>query len=252
MKTVNKTMLLILFLLVTVITSNAQNQLYWVHEDHVKPAMQAEYEKTSKELVEACKKYNIQNSDWNAARMDNGIYLSIAPIDNMADLDKNTFAVLSEKMGKDNLAALWTRFNKCYDKHGSYLVELMSDLSYMPNGMTVTTEGQNYRKYHYFYVTPANSKAVADKLKEIKALFASKGSKEHYRIYHSGFGTMGEYYMAAVSAKDVQDYEKTSDENEKLLGEEWRTKFNELFLLSARYDVKTGYMRPDLGYSTKK
>ena len=35
-------------------------KMYWVHEDQVKPSMVMEYEKITKELVDNCKKHNIQ------------------------------------------------------------------------------------------------------------------------------------------------------------------------------------------------
>ncbi len=122
----------------------------------------------------------------------------------------------------------------------------------MPDGLTLNTPGQDYRKWHFLYVTPANSQALRAKIKEIQALFVKKGSKEHYRMYHSGFGTMGEYYLAVISAKDEQSYAKASTENDVLLGDEGKKLFAEMFALLDRYEVKTGNMRPDLGYTAKK
>jgi hypothetical protein len=253
MKTLKIIMLLIAFSIIFPINTIAQKkQMYVVHEDQVKPAMEAEYLKISKELIDACVKYNLQNSDWHTVRVDNGSYLYLSTIKNMAELDVNNFAPLADKMGKEKLSDIFKRFNNCYDKHGNYILTLHEDLSYMPEGITIATEGQNFRKFHYFYVTPQNSAKVADKMKEIKELFASKKSKEYYRIYNSGFGVMGEYYLVAISAKDEQSYEKTSNETNALLGEEWNKKFNELFILTERYEQKSGYMHPELGYISKK
>ena len=63
--------------------SGAQNQMVWIHDDHVKPAMFAEYSKAAKELADACKKHNLQNADWMTIRLNNGTYRSVAAIDNM-------------------------------------------------------------------------------------------------------------------------------------------------------------------------
>lgn len=241
--------LLFTMLLMTAHYTTAQNQTFWIHADQVKPAKQADYEKVTKDFVEACKTHDVKNADWTTARISDGTYLSITPIANMADLDKNPLAPLMEKMGEEDFRNIFTRFNECYDKHGDYIVTLISDLSYMPDGLTLSTPGQDYRKWHFLYVTPSNSQA---KIKEIQDLYVQKGAKEHYRIYHSGFGTMGEYYLAVISAKDEQDYAKTSEENEVLLGDEGEKLFSEMFALLHRYEVKTGAMRPDLGYTAKK
>lgn len=252
-KTLKTTFLLAIILLLTPMISISQNnQSFWIHADQVKPSKQADYEQVAKDFIEACTKYNLKDSDWSTARIDDGTYLTITPISNMADLDKNTLAPLFEKMGEEKFRSIFKRFNECYDKHGDYIVTLNSDLSYMPNGLTINTEGQNYRKWHFLYVTPSNSQALREKIKAIKDLYAKKGAKEYFRIYRSGFGTMGEYYLAVISAKDEQSYAKLGDENEALLGDEGKKLFAEMFSLLDRYESKTGVMRPDLGYTAKQ
>lgn len=245
-------LLTILIMVMATLFVNAQNQAYWIHTDYVKPAMQASYEKVAKDFVEACKKHDLKNADWTSARMDDGRYLTIAPIKNMADFDENPLAPLMEKMGKDSFYALFDRFNACYDKHTDNVIYLNGALSYMPNGLTATTPGHDYRKYHFFYVTPSTSKVVSEKIKAIKDFYAKKGLKEQFRIFHSGFGSPEEYYVAVIAAKDAQDYLKTSDEAEAQYGDEGKKLFDELFSSIARYEVRAGEMRPDLGYIANK
>lgn len=253
MKTLKTTFVsAILIFLIPMIASAQGNQAFWIHADQVKPSMTNEYEKVSKDFIAACTKYDLKDADWSTAHIDDGTYLSITPIKNMADLDKNTLAPLAEKMGNENFRAIFERFNKCYDKHGDYIVVLNSELSYMPNGLTINTEGKNYRKWHFLYVTPENVQNLSGKIKELKALYEKKGAKEHFRIYRAGFGTMGDYFLAVVSAKDAQDYANQSDANDALLGEEGKKLFEEMFKYVAKYESKTGTMRPDLSYSAPK
>jgi len=249
----SKTTILVAALMLTAnLTLNAQNQLFSIHADYVKPSMESEYVAISKEFVAECKKYNLQNADWTAIRLDNGTYLTFEAIPNMAALDTNSFAPLADKMGAANFQSLFDRFNKCYDRHGSYVLTRIESLTYMPEGAQAAQEGQNYRKYHYLYVTPSTAKMVGEKMKAIKELYAKKGSKEYYRVYHSGFGTLGEFFLVAISAKDEQSYAKQSDENEALLGEEGKKLLDDLFQNISRYDPVTGYIRPSLSYITKK
>ena len=251
MKNLKITLLLIAVIMQLPMKTMAQNQMYAIHQDNVKPAMQAEYVKINKELVEACKKHNLQGTEWYASRIDDGTYIYVSPIKNMAELDVDIFAPMVEKMGKENITALFERFNKCYDSHGDYIVIHRKDLSYLASA-NAPTEAQNFTKYHFFFVAPENSKKMVEKLKEIKELYTSKKSKETYQIYHSGFGEMNEYYVAVLNAKDEMAYEKISEENNTLLGEDWYKKFNELFVLSLKYEQKSGYVRPELGYIAKK
>ncbi len=244
---------LALMLLPIVISAQDSNniQAYAVHEDPVYPSMVAEYEKISKQLVENCKKYNIQETRWITTMTDDYRYLYVTPINNMADLDKNGFATLQEKMGKDAFNNLFNSFNSCYEKHFDYILNLDKGLSYMPNGITQTPEGQPYRRFIYYSVTPENYKKFTKKGKEIKDLFVKKGSKVYYRIYRSGFGTSSNFVMVAIAAKSAEDFEKLSMENQELLGDEGKNLFGELLKYTAKYETVSGWIRPDMAYQPK-
>lgn len=237
-----------LYMSLGLMAQETKNQAFWIHEDKVKPSMMAEYEQVSRDLVENCKKHDLQDVQWSVAQMDDGTYMSISPIQELADIQNMSFDPLREKMGDEEFSKIFERFNKCYDTHGDYVAILNSELSYMPDGLTPETPGKNYRVWHRLDVTPSNIQNLRGKMKELKSLFASKGSKMHYRIYHSGFGNMGNYYVAVISAKDAQDYDRMSAENDELLGKEGEQLFEEMFKYVDAYSVKRGGMRPDLAY----
>lgn len=250
------TFFLSLFLSTLVFQSNqilaqaaSANQAFWIHEDQVRPSMIKEYEAISKDFVEICKKYNLQNANFSTAKLEDGTYLNISPVTKMADLDKNPLEALAEKMGEQDYRQIFTRFNECYDAHRNYIVHLIADMSYMPNGLSTTTPGQDFRKWHFLHVTPENAANLRSKIMEIKNLYEKKGSKEHFRVYRNGFGSTGDYYLVVISAKDAQAYETTSAENEKLLGAEGEKLFDEMMKFVLKYETKTGRMRPDLAYT---
>ncbi|AKA33860.1 hypothetical protein [Flagellimonas lutaonensis] len=251
MRTLKTTLLFMAMLLfINIIhAQQSKNQAFYIHEDQVKPSMIQEYEAVSKDFMEACKTHNLQDVNWNIASTTTNKYLTISPIESMAALDNNVFAPLREKMGDEAFGDIFKRFNKCYDVHRDYIVYLNEELTYMPEGIDINTEGKNYRKWHRLYVAPENIQQLKGKLKELKALFEKKESKEYYRIYHNGFGAEGDYYVAVVSAKDAEDYARQSKENEALLGEEGKKLFGEMFRYVLRYETDEGQMRPDLGYA---
>lgn len=226
-----------------------KNQAYHIHEDVVKPNMVGEYEAICKEFLGHMKSYNIQGAKWITASTADSRYLYVQPIENMADLDKNPISKLAEKMGKEQVSELFQRMDKCYDTEQDYIVRLNADLSYMPDGLSQTVDGEDYRKWHYLYVSPENRSTVKKNMKAVRELFASKNSGVHYRVYNSSFGARGEYYLVSVAAKDPVDYAQRAAENDALLGEDGKQVFQELFGSLLRYEEVVGYMRPDMAYS---
>lgn len=227
-------------------------QAYWIHEDRVKPNMTGEYEQISKDLVAACKEHNIQETMWITLALNDNSYLYITPIKNMADLDEDGFNTLSEKMGADKMAALFERFNPTYDEHGDYVVYLNKNLSYMPGGITQTIEGQNYRTLYYNYVTPENDKGYVEVLKKMKAAFEKHNSKLNYRVYKTGFGVMGSYYMIAVAAESNLASATIGEENWTTMKEDFDPLLKEMSKYTWKMDEKRGWMREDLGYIPAK
>ncbi|WP_445957904.1 hypothetical protein [Yeosuana sp.] len=248
MKTLKQTVLLALFFCFIFNLSYAQKR-YQIHQDNVKPSMVGEYEKTAKTFVEACKKHNPQ-SPWITATTSDMKYLYISPMENFADLDKNLFADMAKAMG-DEWGNMFENFDKCYDTHNDYVITLSESLTYMPEGITQTQEGMNHRKWYYMYYTPENGKKVYDAMKDVKDLFASKGSKNYYRVYKSGFGCDENFYLVAISSKDEMDDIMRGKANETVLGEERGPVFGNLMSSISRFEELSGDMRPDLSYSPK-
>ena len=227
-------------------------QAFWVHEDRVKPGMVDEYEQVTKDLVAACKEHNIQDVNWLALRLNDNRYMYVSPVEKFADLDKNGFAALAEKMGEDEMNALFDKYNGTYGKHGDYMVYLQKDLSYMPGGISTTVEGENYRTMYFHYVAPGHDKDYMATLKKIKASFEKHNSKIHYRVYKSGFGTMGPYYMVAVAAKDATQSAQRGAENWELMKGDLEGLFAEMNKYMYKTDEVRGWIMSDLTYVPAK
>lgn len=226
--------------------------MFWVHEDNVKPSMVREYEKLQKELVENCKKHNIQTLNWITTSTDDFRYLYVSPINSMADITWDGFKPLQEAMGEEAFGQIFSDMDKCYDTHGDYILHLNQELTYMPEGFTQTPEGQDYRRFYYVRTTPEHNGKLKEKMKAIKNFYAEKGSKVHYRVYQSGFGTMGNFYLVAIAAKDGVSYETMGDENDAILGEERHELFGDMMNYITSIEEVTGMMRPDLAYSPQE
>lgn len=253
MKTLRKTCLLVLLCGLPAISMQAQasqQQAYRIHEDVVKPSKVAEYETICRSLIAALKEHRIPGEQWIASSTTDNRYLYIGAIDQMASLDRARFVGLAEKMGQEAMRDLFNRMDACYDIEHDYILYLDENLTYMPKGITQTPEGMDYRMYHYLHVSPANSALVREKMQAVKALFMEKGSEVAYRVYRSGFGTRGEFYLVAVAARDAEHYAASSKANDQLLGDAGAKVFGELFGSLLKYEVIAGRMRPEFYYNS--
>jgi hypothetical protein len=249
MKLRNATILLAIMFLLSSTVTMAQKTFY-IHEDIVKPSKIDDYEAALKDLMVMVNKHQLQNVNWLAISTNNSHYFYVSEIKNMADLDKPSLgAMLVEKESKDAVGAIFDRLDECYDIELNYTMNYSDELSYIPEGATTAPEDETFRKYHMLYVTPSNRDAVKESLKAIKELYKSKGSKEYFRVYKSGFGTQGEYYMVSIAATDAAHYEIRSKENDDLLGEAGAKAIAEMYRNLLKYEAMIATIRKDISYS---
>jgi len=231
--------------------SDTESQAFWVHEDPVYPAKVSDYEAYCKALADSCTEYNITSADWFTISTDDLRYFHLSPISNMSDLDKSRFSVLQDKMGDKEFNDLFDNFDNCYDTHNDYIIHLDPELSYMPDGIEIIPEGQEYRELQFWYATPQNYPKLLDMARAFKKLYAEKNSEEHYRVYRSGFGAPGQFIIVSISSKSAAEYERVYQENKALLGAERDAIYNELLSAIIKVEKLNGYMRSDLSYHPK-
>jgi hypothetical protein len=211
-----------------------------------------QYEEVAKEMKDNCVKHNIQGSSWTAISIEDGRYVYVTPIKNMAELDDNSFfSNLSEKMGKEATTAMFDKMNECYDSHSNAVVYYNAELSHHPEGAE-SNEGKNYREYHFLYYPPRNSKAMKEAMEGVRKMFEDKGVKNAYSVYHSGFGSEESYYMVSIAGKDDIEIAQNGKANDEAFGPDGQATFYKVIALTSRYDQVEGRIRPDLSYSPKK
>ena len=241
---------IVLFAICSLTAQDKQPTMFTTHTDHVNFDKIMEYEGIIKELNENLAKHNINGTSWTAISLMDGRYIFASPISNMAELDKNPLGDLFEKMGKEAAGNLFERMNKCYDSHSDAIIHHIPELSYMPEGYSI--DGKNFREYHIMYYSPKNSKAIGDAMEGVKELFESKGIKNGYNMYHSGFGSERGYYMVSIAGEDQIDIASRGKENDEAFGPEGQAIFYEVIKLTSDYEKVEGRVRPDLSYFPKE
>lgn len=240
--------LMFIFLVnISLIAQNDRYQLFVVHEDHVNEDMKDKHHEADKAIVKAVKDHKMTNMDWITFVGDDNRVMYLSPIKSMAELDKNPFQELGKKMGEDAMEELFSKYDGTYSKHGDYILRLDNDLSYMPDGMTTTPENEDYRVLTFYEIPPGKEDKAEELARSVKKMYSEMGSKLHYRLYKSGFGNMGNYYMVAVAAKSPEDMERKNKENMDLIGDKGKAMFDEIENNFSEKEV-TGYIRRELSY----
>ncbi|WP_189359108.1 hypothetical protein [Algibacter mikhailovii] len=248
MKTIKTTCISILMLCFVLHFAQAQ-QMFRIHQDNVKPSKLMEYEAIAKEFKAAASKHNVDVSWFTAMTYDNK-YFYVSPIENFASFDERPFAEMAKAMG-DDFTDLFSRFDKCYDSHGTYVIVKDNELSYMPEGVDNAPADETYREWYYMYYKPEDAKNIRDGMKAVRDMFKEKGSKMYYRVYRDGMGQMEHYYMVSAAFKNEIDAAQKNEENRKLLGPDRMKTFSKVLNYVSRMEEQRGVMRPDMDYSPK-
>ncbi len=225
-----------------------QPTMFVVHTDYVNFDKMAQYEDLAKQLKDKCTEHAI-DMDWLTVTSEDGRYMYVSAIENMAELDKNPMEPLYEKMGKEAAGELFGKMDECYDKHGNEIVHFVPELSHNPEGYS--SEGMNFREYHFLYYPPRHSQAMYEAMQGVKKMFEDKGIKNAYSVYHSGFGSEESYYMVSISGSDSVEIAQNGKSNDEAFGEEGQAVFYQVIQLTSRYDQVQARVRPDLSYSPK-
>jgi hypothetical protein len=241
-------LLLLLFISTAIWAQSDRYQMYVVHEDRVKTDMVEKHKEADKALLNAAKEHKMKDMSWITFVGENNHFMYLTPIKNMAELDKNPFEDLKNKMGKEAYNKLFEAFGDTYTEHGDYILRLDKELSYMPDGITQTPEGQDYRELIYYHIPPGHWEKAEELAKSVKELYTKKGSKVHYRLYKSGFGTMGNYFLVAVAAESQEAMEKMRKANEELIGDEGKAIFDKIENMVSKREVVKGKLSPELSY----
>ena len=241
---------LMLFISISVTAQNDRYQLYLVHEDHVKPDMKDKHAAADKAILDAAKEYKMKGMNWLTFQGDDNRVMYLSPIENFAELDNNPFEDLQKKMGEAEFNKLFKPFQDTYTEHGDYILRLDKELSYMPEGISQTPAGKNYRELTFYHIPPGKGEKAEQLATAVKDLYTKKNSPIHYRVYKSGFGNMGNYYMVATAAENAEEMQKLRQQNQELLGEDGKKIFDEIEETASKIENLTGYVKPELSYLT--
>lgn len=216
-----------------------------VHEDFVKPSMDVKYREAMKKLKAACEQHKVGPS-WTTIIYDDNSYRHLVSIKSFADLDKNPFADLEAKMGKDALGKLWAEFDECLESHSDFVATQLPELSYLS-----PTEADNYRSVTFWNPLPGKENEAESILGEWKKLYESKKVPSGFRVLKVIFGQQGEYVIVSWgknAADEATKFQKTLE----LTGDEGGKLWLKTQAITKRIYNKRAELLPQFSYSAPK
>jgi len=238
-------LLMILLISASLVSAQTASTNLMVHEDIVKPSMDVKYREALKKLKAACELHKLSFS-WNTIGLYDNSYRHFAPLKSFADLDKNPFADLEAKMGKEAFGKLMADFDECLESHSDFVLAQLTELSYLSPPV-----GENYRDITYWYALPGKEAEAESILGEWKKLYESKKATNGYTVNKVIFGREA-YYAIASWGKNAVDAATKAQKTQELLGEEGGKLWMRTQAISKKFYGKRAEVLPEFSYSMPK
>ncbi|WP_296313989.1 hypothetical protein [Winogradskyella sp. UBA3174] len=101
------------------------------------------------------------------------------------------------------MGKMFDAMNTYYDSHSDAIAYQIPKLSCSPERNSVV--GKNHPEYHFIYYRPKHTTEMKDALAQVKAMFKTKGVKNGYDVYHSGFGSEESFNMVSICGGEELD-----------------------------------------------
>lgn len=223
-----------------------KSQMFMVHIDHVISSEAKQYEEANKGWTSMCREHDLKDADSWTFTEEDGDYMHVSMIDNMAALDKNPFEEVQKKAGKEAWAEMYSKFDGTYMSHESFIVVGHPKYSYKSEQST--EEGMNYRVWGYNYFEEKDWEKVSEVAKKWKALYESKNAEAGFNIYSNGMGFPGPVLVVMQWAESPEAFYAQRTKTQELLGEEGKKLSEETAKLFYKHEKVDGWFRPDLSY----
>lgn len=230
-----------------------KDQLYWVFELVTSPSKAKEYEVAVKEEFAVYTESEFTHP-WYAFCGNNFHYYFLSPLDNFATIDeiKNSYVKMAKTVGIERWQNVMKRVNEETEYVSMYIFCHRPDLSYAPEELALKLEEANFVAIDFFYIKPGLEREFEDVLKEYKSLDSRNNIPNSYSVSVLELGTDMPLYIGAAIGKKSSDLFLRWEEQREIYGKEGKILWEKTCALCRKFEVKTGWFRPDLSYIPKE
>ena len=225
---------------------------YLIHEEVARPSMVAQYESTTRDLLNAFteKKADPKVFGMTLYSTPDLHYIYVVPIANWAALDtfQQAWTTIGQQIGKDRWTDLMKRGNGAMESYTEYVVVRRNDLSYQPETPRVKIEDRRYAHWTFYYIDAAHVEEAEQVAKDVAALYKSKNIDTPFVIYQAVSGHDLPLYIVGSSGKSAADYWLNDDRVASMIGNEMRPLEMRALSFTRKLEVREARRRPELSY----
>jgi hypothetical protein len=228
---------------------NTQPQLYLRGDFVVDASRVGEYEAAVKEILAGLERYGFP-FPFDTFSTDDNHYYILFPLKNYSDAElwSKSWGALSEKMGPENLQAVYGRMAAAGIELVYQFWYYRPDISFLPEKERLKPEEIGYYTWDFVYLIPGKEPEFEAVNKEWIALSKAKRARDPFLTYAGDLGTKMPVYVWVEYGKSAADYALTEEKFWKSMGEEGAALSKKTLALIRKMESKTGRYRPDLSY----
>jgi len=227
-------------------------ELFFIIQEHVKPAMMSEYEAATKQMIRELEQYKISPEEVNfktVASMDLG-YIYVIPLKDFGAMEsvRESWMNAIGVIGADRWEEMEATMSSAMESKNAFHAVYLKDLSYEPAKPLASPEEVKFIHYEFFYVVPGKEKqfeALAGKFKEA---YTKHNINQGWSFYKQITGDDLPLYVVAEGARSESEYHANVDKIRNTLGSDMDALFGEIMDCIRRMEKHTAMPRPDLSF----
>ena len=226
-------------------------QMFFVHQEIVKPSMIAEYEAAAVDWMELLKGSEVAKGkiEFNAFSGPQVGYVYVVPIDDFADFGEfgNSFETVAQSLGEAWREA-GARSDAAVAQYESGFYIHRPDLSYEPANPRLAEGEAPFVHWDFWYAIPGKTEDLEGVAKEFVELYTSKGLDTGWNVYQAITGGDLPLYVVAVGARDEADFHANEARLNELVGAEAEALGMKALKFARRVEPMVGWSRPELSF----
>ncbi len=229
---------------------DAPPAMYYIVQEHVKPAMASQYEQHTKAFIkDLAATPGIEGIQWTGVSGTEVGYIYVVPIEGLSGLAQTFegWEAASAKMGQQKWAEHMARSSAVTEYSSTSILALRNDLSYRPETAALTT-AHPYRHYAWWYVLPGKEQAIEAVAREYVELYKAHGIETGWRVYQHVVGPDLPMYLVVETAESEAAFYAETARITELLGEQGRKLQEKAMQLARRIEINDAVIRPDLSF----
>jgi len=223
----------------------SDNQLYAIRTIKVEPSKDLDFQKAMRTFVASLNGAKLSELEFYGNATSDYHYYFAQPIDNYAELDKNSWTEAIGKLGEERFVKELSALSDGIVENRIEVYLNRTDLTYIHPSMKGNSE-LNYRVWDLYKFESGSEAQVEQLCKEWKALFKKHDLKRHSTLYFPTIGADANVVVNLHMAKDPADFTQKQEEFFNKTGDEGQALWQKTQALMTDYRRQTGAFRMDL------